>query len=313
MPRLLIAILSMTVQSDAYCVRDDGVSVGVVLAGTVVEVIEQGEDKSLIYSPRHEEQCWVNNSAFEERGYIHPDDLEQTLKWQTLVELWLPDFPDLSLELVLSVVYKETKGDPHAVDATGNDIRMVGAASVGLMGAIPRTHLPCYQALTAPDGKDAYGCQLYLGMYILNSAIQQAHDLRVGGITATPLIAGVTTQDVECTWDDWTVGWLPAGTRVEGIATVRDATGQTSKVKVFSEKHGRHCWVAIKYLQLDDSPPVVEEAERVITREDIALGLELYGCTLENVLADNCLPWGGETYATLVLDTILPEITEALK
>lgn len=308
---MLFASLTATVERDAFCYRNE-IPVGVVVAGTEVEVLEQRADETLIYSEKHNAECWISNKAFEERGYIHPDDLERTLKWRTLVQRWMPDFPNLTEELVLSVIYKETRGDPHAVDATGNDIAMVGEASVGLMGAIPRRHLPCYETLTGANGKDEYGCQLYLGMFILNSAIEQAHELRVGTFRLQPAYVGTLTRDSECTADGIAVGWLLEGTVVDIVKAVHDASGNLSDAKVYSERHGRFCWLKLKDVELAE-PPSVEVQEAEITAEDIEMGLWLYGCSLENVLNDNCLPWGRDAYSDLVLDVILPEIEQALE
>ena|SRR3990172_3905233 len=150
---LLFAALTARVERDVYCYQGE-IPIGVVLAGTEVEVLDQTETQSLIFSERHNAECWIENRAFDKPSYIHPDHLKDVMRWETLVRRWLPDFPNLSVELVLSVVYKETAGDPHAVDQTGNDVRLVGQASVGLMGAIPRPHLVCYETLTGPNGKD---------------------------------------------------------------------------------------------------------------------------------------------------------------
>ena len=297
-------------ERDAYCVRDNGVSVGVVLAGTEVEIFGRANGRSLIYSERHETACWIDNSAFDEPDYIHPADLERTLKWRGLVRRWLPYFPDtLTEELVLSVIYKETKGDPHAVDGTGNDIRLVGAASVGVMGAIPRPHLPCYEQLIGLNGKDEYPCQIYLGMWILDRAIKQAHELRAGRVSL-PVSTGIMPEDRVCTsMSGSAVGWLREGEQIEVAKVQQNGAGIATDAWVYSERHGRSCWISLEGVDLEAAP---ETEQSEITQEDIELGLALYGCSEENVLADNCLPWGNETYYNLVLDVIMPEIIEAL-
>ena len=209
-----------------------------VTAGSQVIILEHG-DPFLVYSIKHKNACYLSKNAFVEPGYIHPSDLANTMRWETLVNRWLPLFPDtLTTELVLSVIYKETGGNPHATDQTGNDVRLVGYASVGLMGAIARPNLPCYDTLTAPSGKDAYSCQIYLGMWILDWSIRRAHFLRETA-SEYPISADITLADV-------------------------------------------------------------------------SLGLQLYGCTEENVLADNCLAWGGSAYSDKVLHVIMPEILKAL-
>jgi hypothetical protein len=236
---VLFQFLAAFVRSDSYCYIDvaNRVTAGVVTTGSWVIVTGIEQEYLQVYSQAHNTQCWLPTAAFQEPPFIHPEDLKNTLKWETLVRRWLPLFPDtLTAELVLSVVYKETAGNPHAVDQTGNDVRLVGYASVGLMGAIARPNLPCYRTLTSENGKDEYGCQLYLGMYILDWAIRRAHEIR--------------TQDIE---------------------------------------HG--------------TP---------ITLADVELGLQLYNCSEESVLAGTCASWGGETYSNLVLDVIMPEIQGAL-
>lgn len=311
-----IAALTARVERDAYCYLPGNIPVGVVLAGTLVEVLEETETRSLIFSERHNAECWISNAAFEEPGFIHPDHLSDVMRWETLTDRWIDSFPNLTTELVLSVVYKETAGDPHATDRTGNDLRLVGAASVGLMGAIPRPHLPCYTTLTGPNGRNEYSCQLYLGMFILNSAIQQAHELRVGPTTPASIFEGVMTQDAVCRTHirgGKDVAWLRTGEKVNAFKTAVNVEKVVSHARIYLERYSVYCWVAIEKLQRGQRPPPPPVVDETITEADVELGLQLYGCTLENVLNDNCLSWGGPTYTDLVLDIILPEIQAALE
>ena len=307
------AALTSTVAKDVYCFQGE-VPIGVVLAGTEVEVLDEQDGKSLIFSERHGAECWISNTAFETPNFIHPADLENVLRWETLVNRWIAGFPNLTTELVLSVVYKETGGNPHAVDQTGNDVRLVGQASVGLMGAIPRKHLPCYATLTGSNGQDEYGCQLYLGMFILNSAIQQAHELRVGKILPPSIFEGTIIQDAVCNthaYDGSAVAWLRSGEKVKAFRTAQDGSAKITHAQIYLERYGVSCWVEIDSVQQGLRPPPPPPDEP-ITDADIEMGLWLFGCTLENVLADNCLSWGREAYSDLVLRVIMPEITSAL-
>ena len=307
------AFAGQRVERDSYCVNDDGVSVGVVLAGTEVTVLEQKDGKSLIFSERHGVECWIDDFAFEPLTYIHPVDLEKVMRWRGIVERWLPSFPDtLTEELVLSIIFKETHGNPRAVDGTGNDIRLVGAASVGVMGAIPRPHLPCYEQLTGPNKRSDVACQIYLGMYILDSAIWQAHELRTGNRISFAVSLGTIPEDRVCTatLEGEPVGWLREGEQIEVLKVIQNVAGIQTHARIYSERHGRNCWVSLDGVTFADAP---ESEDEKITPEDVEMGIWLYGCTLENVLADNCLSWGRDTYSDLVLNTIMPEITDALK
>jgi len=192
---LLFKLLAALVRTDGYCTLPSGELAGVVTAGSYVVVTGASEDYLLVYSHKHG-QCWLSKSVFQEPGYIHPDDLLSTMRWQTLVNRWLVYFPTLSTELVLSVIYAETAGTPHAVDVTGNDVRLVGEASVGVMGAIPRVNLPCYATLTSENGKDEYGCQIYLGMYILDWAVRRAHEIRTHETELELRITPMTDEDI---------------------------------------------------------------------------------------------------------------------
>src|SRR3989304_5323606 len=115
------------------------------------------------------------------------------------------------------------------------------------------------KTLTGPNGKDEYGCQLYLGMFILNSAIQQAHEERVGATSAAGLMGTVIT-DAECTtfvYDGIAIGWVRKGERVKIMQTARDATGDVSHVKLASERFKRPCWIAVGDIDQDNIPLAV--------------------------------------------------------
>jgi len=111
----------------------------------------------------------VNEDAFIEPSPLHPVSIQNTMRWVTLIERWMPDFEDtLDVPLVLSVILKESKGDPHAVDESGL------GDSVGVMQVIPKTWIPCYSTLVSENGKDEYGCQIYAGMWLLDKTIIKA-------------------------------------------------------------------------------------------------------------------------------------------
>lgn len=305
---------------DSYCIRDkDGVSIGVVLAGTSVTVLDERADDYLIFSERHGQECWVDKDAFAEVGYLHPEDLKNTMRWLPLVERWMPEFEDtLTPELVLAVIAKETKGNPYAVDATGNDVRLVGAASVGVMGFIPRPHLPCYATLTSANGKDEYPCQIYGGMFVLDSAIRQAHQLNLGladPLSPPVLYGGELLQDAECTSKPdggVSVGWLEKGIHIEGVAVVHNGAGAVSYVQVYSMKHGRSCWIEAKFIEHAEIETPTAEQSPIYTQADIELGLQLYNCSLEGVLNNTCSSWGGAAYSDDIIKNILPDIVEAM-
>jgi soluble lytic murein transglycosylase-like protein len=79
-------------------------------------------------------------------------------RYETLVDRWQPDFPDLPKDVVLAVMAKESAGIPNAHDGT----------SVGLMAVTPRSWLFSEAELLNP------ATNVYAGMFILNSALEQA-------------------------------------------------------------------------------------------------------------------------------------------
>ena len=90
------------------------------------------------------------------------------VRWKSLVDRWLPLYPMLSTELVLGVIAQESQGFPDAIDQFGT------SGGVGLMQVIPRHWTGTKEELLNPS------YNLYVGMGMLNSAIEQAGIIRTG-------------------------------------------------------------------------------------------------------------------------------------
>ena len=81
-------------------------------------------------------------------------------RWEPLVERWRPDFPDVPTEIVLAIIAQESQGFPYL----GPDEH----GSVGLMQVTSRSWTATVEELKQP------ALNIYLGMWILNSALQQS-------------------------------------------------------------------------------------------------------------------------------------------
>lgn len=312
-------LIARLLTKDTACFQEQQLvnPIGYIQAGTEVHIFQTQGEVSQVYSPRHEQLCWLKNRGFAAVSYLHPDDLANTMRWQTLVERFLPEFEDaLTTELVLAVIAKETRGDPHAVDASGQDIKLLGQASVGVGGTVPRPHLPCYETLVGPNGKDEYPCQVYLTMYVLDAAIELAHQLNTGAPAPLSSFSGTILIDTECrkhAVGGDVIGWMLAGSRFQGSGYVRGNDGQPSAVHIYSDRHEDYCWVDIEAVKLDGELAHATPAPTEYTHEDIVLGLRLFNCSVESVLNDACITYGDTPYAQDIIENILPVIVENLQ
>src|SRR5690606_22203158 len=135
--------------------------------------------------------------------------------------------------------------------------------------------------LTGPSAKDESACAIYLGMYILNSAIQSAHEYRVRGGLFLPAMAGPLRRDPQRTTTPGgsnAEGWLLAGTYVGSGKTIQDGAGVMTHAKVYDERHDRFCWIGTANVELETAPQV-EAHYTAITEDDVRLGLALYNCS----------------------------------
>lgn len=92
--------------------------------------------------------------------------IRNVVRWEPLIERWREDFPDLDTAVVMAVIAQESQGFPEVV--SGDE-----AQSVGLMQVTPRPWTATADELKSP------GLNIYIGMWILDSAIKQS-DLRTG-------------------------------------------------------------------------------------------------------------------------------------